>query len=186
MEAIAESISCYLFKEIRDENSTEDLDMEWLINMTNFYRNLIDLSDFSENDDKYVYVEISDKLSHLLPRLIEKYIFKEIRDLVEDDIEWVCAMTYLYNQLKKFEENDANAELKYKNDNIDTLDEQDILNSEKYEYEKYNKELLKKEEEEHKKEEKEKRESLEKEEKKEYKDRVYIRNNLEEEEESLY
>lgn len=129
---VSSSIGCYIFKEIRDKNVSHD--MEWLCHICGFYNKLLDLCNNDQNIEIYVALDIDNNFAIDLAELISKYLYSEANELVDDDLEWLCEMVNVFNQLKRYVSSNTNTdtapEIKKDTDNIDSLDEQDLKQKE--------------------------------------------------------
>lgn len=117
---IANSISKYIFKEVKDADRKN---IEWLNEFVNFYQKLKS----GESKRDYTYVEVDGLVKSDLSEIISKYIFNDLQNMDENNSSWLCEMMSIYNQLKEvdYDDNDKSAssdigenydsELKYKN-----------------------------------------------------------------------
>lgn len=96
IEGVKSSVGYYIFRHAKDQS--EERSVQWLCEACDFYKSLhVDDAD-SENENP-VSIDVSPVIINFLPRAIEKNIFAEIDEMGDCDLEWICAMTSLYQQL---------------------------------------------------------------------------------------
>lgn len=127
--SIASSISSYLFREIHaldEEEMDMHLMMGWITGITAFYKEILEAYEDSESDEGYITVHVDESLGMDVVSLIREYLVSEIKDMVEDDMEWLVAITSMHEQIteKCREEKQAR---KRQSDGNASLEERDIM-----------------------------------------------------------
>ena len=94
LSKIADSISRYVFAEVK--TSKERQDMKWLSDFTRFYQSL---KNNKKLDEEFVIVNVDGIVKSDLADVIGKHIFEEIQTMQENDNAWMFEMVNIYNQL---------------------------------------------------------------------------------------
>ena len=116
---IANSIACYIFKELKENPNAHNL--IWADNLCKFYKTLNDLSE--TESENIIEIDIAELIREDLANLIEKYLLLEAGEYVDDDIEWLSEMIDIYKQLNGeilVEKNDETNNKNEKKDNTGT------------------------------------------------------------------
>ncbi len=101
LQRIAVSIGNYTFNDLKGGFANNDID--WLSQFCGFYNRLSELSNI-DVEETYCMIDVGTSVEKELPGMISRYIFNEIKDVFdfnEDDVEWICEMMNIYNQLIK-------------------------------------------------------------------------------------
>lgn len=99
IQRIADSIGNYIFNDLKGGFANNDIN--WLSQFCGLYNKLTELS-LSNTTDAYCQIEVGDTVERGLPGMIARYIFNDIKDVfdfTDDDVEWICEMMSIYNQL---------------------------------------------------------------------------------------
>lgn len=119
---IANSIACYIFKELKENPNAHNL--IWADNLCKFYKTLNDLSE--TESENIIEIDIAELIREDLANLIEKYLLLEAGEYVDDDIEWLSEMIDIYKQLNGENLVEKNDETNNKNEKKDNNSVADI------------------------------------------------------------
>ena len=85
LSSVAESISCYIFKEVRSGTMH---DIEWLTNMCKFYQGLLNEC-VEDRPEDYISFTVTDKFASDLENLIVSFLNEEVLEYADDDVDFV-------------------------------------------------------------------------------------------------
>lgn len=126
VESVKSSIGYYIFRHAKDQN--EERSIQWLCEACNFYKSL-HVDDADLENEIPVSIDVSPIIIDFLPQAIEKNIFTEIDEMGDCDLEWICAMTNLYQQLIALKnESQAGADKQRQDDDNPCADGQEVKN----------------------------------------------------------
>ena len=97
-ENVANSLCCYLFKIIHNQTDVGK-DFKWLQGMHRIYQDINAVASLESSNDDTVAVDVPDYLSHELAQMIENYLIEDIRESLDEDVEWLNEMMSIHAQL---------------------------------------------------------------------------------------
>ena len=115
-ESVSASIGNYIFKQLRSDGSKG---MPWLLDVCGFYQKIRDAV-YEPAQKGYLNIEVTNIIIQDMPDLISEYLPKEINELIEDDMDWLCELVSIYRQLinlrNKADGDDTSQIIKQKNE----------------------------------------------------------------------
>lgn len=94
IDSLKSSVGFYIFNYAK--NTQIQRSMDWLCDMCQFYKTLDTRKSDIENP---VDIEVSKNIVGIFPDLIQNNIFNEIDETGDCDVEWLCLMTDVYQQM---------------------------------------------------------------------------------------